>query len=164
MSLAEAILAFDGKHVDELRLAASIYDAADGQMLIEFCSSADPRCRIAATWIVNALLQKGMHDGLNLNAYFDRLKLETEWGALLHVLQSVALVPNMASNHLKDVARLVDHEKTLVSVWALDAYVRIALETNEGVQQARNAVEDALSHEKASMRARARHLAPLLGL
>ncbi|MDJ0638334.1 MAG: hypothetical protein QNJ20_05835 [Paracoccaceae bacterium] len=160
----EAVLAFDGKHVDELRFAAERVLEADGGALVELCSSDDPLHRVAATWIVKAVLEDGRGQTLDLGKYFSCLKDETEWGALLHLLQSVQLAPKAASNHWDAVRRLLDHKKTLVAVWALDALVRIAVETGEGLEEAHRRVEAALAHEKASMRARARHLAPLLGL
>ena len=160
----EAVLAFDGKHVDELNSAAQQFSEADGGALIELCSSSDPLHRVAATWIVKAVLEDGRPEGLDLGSFFVRLEDETEWGALLHLLQSVQLDSRAASKHRDAVRRLLDHRKTLVAVWALDAHVRIAMETGDGLEDAHRCVEAALAHDKASMRARARHLAPLLGL
>ncbi len=162
--ILEAVLAFDRRHVDELKSAAEHVSEADGGALVELCSSSDPLHRIAATWIVKAVLEDGRGQTLDLGRYFSCLEDETEWDALLHLLQSVQRAPKAASSHRDVIRGLLDHKRTLVAVWAMDALVRIAVETGEGLEEAHRCVEAALAHERASMRARARHLAPLLGL
>ena len=164
MSVIEAVLSFDGKHVDDLRAAARSFTPSDGPVLIELCSSGESAHRVAATWIVKAVLEQGSDASLDLPDFFARLDVETDWEALLHTLQSVQHAPVAASANRAAVRTLLDHKKALVAVWAHDAFVRIALETGDGLAEARQRVEAALVHEKASMRARARHLAPLLGL
>lgn len=164
MSVIEAVLAFDGRHVDDLRTALGEYRARDGESLIELCSSGEPMNRVGASWMVKALLERGLEASLDLRAYFSRLDVEREPDVLLHILQSVRFAPDAAMDHRAAVGKLLDHEKVLVGVWAMDALVRIALKGGEGLEEARRHVEEGLVHRKASVRARARHLAPLLGL
>ncbi len=164
MSVIEAVLSFDGKHVDDLNSAARNFAPSDGPVLIELCSSGESAHRVAATWIVKAVLETGGAAPLDLPAFFARLDVETDWEALLHLLQSVQHAPEAASARRAAVRNLLDHKKALVAVWALDAFVRIGLETGDGLEDARQRVETSLTYGKAAMRARARHLAPLLGL
>lgn len=164
MSVIEAVLSFDGRHVGELEASLTAYLETDGTLLIEFCSSGDPKQRIAATWLIRAVLAAGRDSALDLWTYFSCLSVETEPTALLHLLQSVQFAPEAASPHREAVARFLEHERTLLAVWSLDAFVRIALETGEGLDEAHRRVDLALSDQKPSVRARARHLALLLGL
>ena len=162
--LVEAVLSFDGKHVSELRVAARGFDGDEAAELLEFCASGAPRHRVAATWIVKAVLEAGGGATLDLWRFFSNLAVETEWEALLHLLQSVQFAPEPASAERAAIEGLLGHEKALVAVWALDALVRVAIETGEGLDAVQGRVDAALSDKRASKRARARHLAPLLGL
>ncbi len=164
LSVVEAVLGFDGTHVEELKAAAEGFASEEAEPLMAFCESETPAIRVAATWIVKALCERGEAGLLDMGRVFDRLGTETEWEALLHLLQSVQYVPGPAIPQRETIEELLNHEKTLVSVWALDALVRIALETGEGLEGARDLVETALSGPKASLRARARQLASILGL
>ncbi|MEM7753580.1 MAG: hypothetical protein AAF230_09215 [Pseudomonadota bacterium] len=164
MCVIEAILSFDGTHVAELKAAVSGYDASEAPALIDFCESDNLGHRVAATWIVKGLLEMGAVTGLDLARVFDRLNHENAWEPLLHLLQSVQHADDAALPYRDAIRRCLAHEKTLVRVWALDALVRIALAHDAERADAREAVDAALSDPKASMRARARKLAPLLGL
>ncbi len=164
MSVVEAVFAFDGTHVEELRGAVAGYDASEASDLLALCSSETPRYRVAATWIVKAVLQSGVPHGLDLEAYFACLARETEWGAILHLLQSVEYAAAPAIRQRAAIGAFLSHGKTLVKVGALDAHVRVALASDSGLGEARRAVEAALTHDKASVRARARHLAPHVGV
>ncbi|MEM9426197.1 MAG: hypothetical protein AAGA06_05800 [Pseudomonadota bacterium] len=164
LDVTEAIFAFDGRSAADLKLAAQKVSPADAEALLDLCSSEDSAHRVAATWIVKALLETSRGAMLDLSAVFARLGEETAPDAILHLLQSVQYAPTQTSTQLSAIEAHLDHKKTLVAVWALDAVVRIALYTGQRMVAARDLVDAALTHDKASMRARARHLAPLLGL
>lgn len=161
--LCDAIHAFDGR-TDDLKAAARGFGAAEVGALSDYLDSSVVAHRVAASWIARAVIERGRGDLLDLPSFFGRLKGETDWQVLLHILQSVQFAPNAAVTHSGRIEELVNHPKTLVAVWALDAKVRIALVSGKGMVEARSLVETALSHPKASCRARARHLAPLPGL
>lgn len=164
VDVREAIFAFDGRSVADLKLAVEHVSPVEAEALLDLCSSGDPAHRVAATWIVKALLETSRGAMLDLSALFSRLGEETAPDAILHLLQSVQFAPAQASGQRTAIEAHLKHKRTLVAVWALDALVRIALHTGEQMVAARNLVDMALMHDKASMRARARHLAPLVGL
>jgi|GEM_PF-3384634 hypothetical protein len=164
MSVLEAIFSFDGTHVGDLRDAVAGFDPSDGPVVIALCSSDEPSRRMAATWVVKSVLDRGLDPGLDVSVCFARLAVETEPGAVLHILQLAQHAPDAAGQYRTEVEALLNHDSLLVAVWALDASVRIALETQDGIDIARARVDAAFSHEKASMRARARHLARILDL
>lgn len=164
MSVVEAILAFDGRHVGLLKDAANSFQPEEAEPLVALCESDRRDTRIAATWIVKALCARDVACVLDMTRVFRRLEVETDWEPLLHLLQSVQYVPGSAATRRQAIERHLTHKKTLVRVWALDALVSVALETGEGVTQARSQVQRALKSDKASLRARARHLLKLPGL
>ena len=161
--LADAIHGFDGA-TDDLKAAAAVFAASDGETLGSYLGSPVAAHRVAASWIAKAVIESGRGGLLNLSAFFARLEGETAWEVQLHILQSVQHAPEAALSMRAVIGALRDHPRTLVAVWALDAWVRLVLATGDGLPEARRRVVTALSAPKASLRARARHLAPLLGL
>lgn len=161
--LAEAIHGFDGT-TQELRAAAEAFQAPDAEILSSYLSSTVDRHRIAASWIAKSLIENGRGDFLELPEIFARLEQETAWEVQLHLLQSVQYAPDAALPQNDTLMGLLDHPKTLVAVWALDTWVRVALVRGDSLHMARSRVDAALSDPRASMRARARHLAPPLDL
>ena len=161
--LDDAILGFDGA-TDGLKAAARAFQASDVEGLEAYLDSSVAQHRIAASWIARAVIENGRGDLLDLPAFFARLEGEAEWQVLLHYVQSVQFAPAAAIPMRAVIVGLLEHPKTLVAVWAMDGLARVALEAGDGLDDARLQVEFALSDPRASIRARARHLAPLLGL
>ena len=85
------------------------------------------------------------------------------WETALHLLQIVQYAPDVALQQIGAIRRLMGHSKALVRVWALDAFVRLALVEDIYLPEARVLVEKALKGEAPSTRARARALNKLLG-
>ena len=164
MHMVEAILSFDGTDVDDLKAVAASDEAADTQTLVSLCGSDVARHRVAATWLVKALLERGAAIGLDLERVFVRIETETAWEALLHLLQSVRFDPATAVAQRDAIRRHLDHDRAFVRVWALDAFVQVALAEGAELEEARARVDEALTARQASLRARARQLAPLVGL
>ncbi len=162
--LAEAINSFDGRHVDGLRSAAASFQAAEADDLNALLLSEVSSERAAASWIMRELAKTGRSEFVDWPQAFSVLKHETDWEVLLHLLQSVQLVPEMAMEAHADIERLMSSPKALVAAWALDAYVRLALVGAGDLDVAKQHVQDALNASKASQRARARNLASLVGL
>lgn len=160
--LGDAIHGFDGA-TDGLKAAARAFAASDVDMLAGYLDSSVDAHRIAASWIARSVIESSRGDLLDLPSVFARLDGEAQWQVLLHYLQSVQFAPEAAVPMRAVIEGLLEHPKTLVGVWAMDGLVRIAVETGKGLPDARKRVEAALSHPKASVRARARHLTQLLG-
>lgn len=154
MSLARALARFDGKHTAELKEALPQAEA-DPQALLRAC--LDPSSEIAATWIAKALIETGREqfEPAELFILLPRLSAPE---AQLHVLQCIQHAPNAALDQADTVRTLLQNRKTLVRVWALDAFVRIADQRAELQRQARALVSAALDAKAASERARARKL------
>jgi len=160
MTLIDAIMGFNGKHIAKLRSAAERFRARDATDLAKMCLGADA---VAATWVVKALCEKGRANELDLNRVFAALGEDLDWEAALHLLQSVKYAPNAAAPFASAIINFLDHPKVLVRVWALDAFVRLSLVAPKYQSDAKVRVNDALSAKAASLRARARVLENLLG-
>ena len=156
MELENALARFDGTHTAELKEAVEVARAAPEGALEAACSEAG--LAVAATWVVKALLEQGAAERLDLEAVFATLPMVSEWEAQLHLLQAVQYAPFAAVDQSGAVEALLDAKKTLVRVWALDAFVRIAGERVALREQAKARVEAALVGSAASLRARARAL------
>ncbi|MEM9642757.1 MAG: hypothetical protein AAGA19_14785 [Pseudomonadota bacterium] len=150
MRILAAVQAFDGVTTDGLGLAAQRYQSDDAEDLLRMCRSDVAREAVAGTWILKALLETGRADGIRLEQAFDVLRSPPDWTVALHLLQSVRFARDAVAQALIDP--YLDHERTLLRVWALDALVRVAPDA------ARARVDAALHDTAASMRARARAL------
>ena len=162
--LIQAILAFDGTDIAELKSAFAGFSETDAFALAELCESPDANVSVAATWVVKALCEAGSGSQLDLPRIFAALPDAPDWQAALHLLQSVQFAPHAAASQESAILAHLEHDKTLVRVWALDAFCRLADSNLELASKARDKVNQALDDPKASVRARARHLAGALGL
>lgn len=112
------------------------------------CADGDDVTARAATWIALALVREGaistLPDGL--------LRPGQHWEVSLHILQCAQHLPPMNPGV---IAPFLDHSKTLVRVWALDAYART------GAADRCTRIGAALSDGAASEKARARKLQAL---
>ncbi len=151
----EALGAFDGRHVASLnRLVAEGLSEAEVRAVL--AALPGPH-EVGATWVLKTLAEA---DRLPVDAAgtaFGVLGQLTKGDAILHVLQMVQHLPGPARAARDQIETLLGHKKLLVQVWALDALARINPEV------ARALVVEALDAPRASMRARARALLPLVG-
>lgn len=159
MGLKKAFAEFDGKHADPLRSAAAEFDESDAAELAAECHG---EYAVAATWVVKALLGEDRATSLDMNRVFAALRNKNHWETILHLLQSVQHAPEPALAHVFTIRGLLDHQKTLVRVWALDAFVRVAQVDGNFLPEARRLVDSALNTGAASKRARAKALRRVL--
>lgn len=154
--LAAALAAFDGKLTEPLR---PMVDDADAAEVLAACDNGDTE--VAATWIAKAMIDAGS-DRLHPAALVRKLDQVKGWEAQLHILQCVRHAPDAALDHLPLFRELMAAKRTLLRVWALDAFVRIAQVRPELRPEAAKRVQAALSDGPASLKARARHLEALV--
>ena len=162
MTLTDAIEAFDGKTVTGLRGAAASYAPNDAGILLHHTRSTTPRHSIAATWILKALAEDNRAP--DLAPFMQTLPDQTGWEAILHLLQIARYAPEATAAEVETIVELTKHPKALVRTWALDAYCCAARADPDLMPKARDMVHQTLGDGKASIRARARQLAPLVGL
>ncbi|MEE9427301.1 MAG: hypothetical protein V3V25_04045 [Paracoccaceae bacterium] len=155
MELARALAEFDGKLTAPLRDVVAVFDDRDGALLAELCHGTQA---VAATWVVKALLEDDRAGALDLHRVFEALGAAPHWEARLHLLQSVQHAPEAAMAQGFAIRGLLAHPKILVRVWALDAFVRLALVDRGLLAEARELVSAALDDRAASLRARGRAL------
>ncbi|MCP5089139.1 MAG: hypothetical protein GY952_20350 [Rhodobacteraceae bacterium] len=154
-----ALNRFDGKTTTELKEALPLAAEPDQAVtLMHACWSEEPRLAVAATWVVKALVEEGKGAHLDLAALFAVLESADHWEVQLHLLQVVQYAPEAAVDQVAAVRRLLGAKKTLIRVWALDAFVRIARVRGELRDEARAMVSAGLNDKAASMRARCRNL------
>lgn len=161
--MVEAILSFDGKHVDELKAAVVLEPiATDWNAVCDYFSHADVRLQMASTWVVKAALENGLAVPSDVvDALIVASSQLTSWEAILHVLQSVRFM-SLSKAQKKELLAFAAinemHNKTLVQVWALDAFVRLSIADPEMIKQVEQKLANAHHHKAASVRARARNL------
>ncbi|MEL7239238.1 MAG: hypothetical protein AAGK78_10270 [Planctomycetota bacterium] len=148
--LRTALDAFDGKHVAPLKALSRQAATADQGALADEVTG--PR-GVAATWVLKAIAEQGKLRSSIARSVFGELAGLSSWEAILHVLQLVQHAPEEAAEHADVIRDLLDHDKTLVRVWALDAFARVGPH-----RDAKRLVMEALDAKQASMRARARQL------
>ena len=155
MELKQALAAFDGRHTDTLKRL--VRDRPfDGEELLALCR--EPDVEVAATWVLKALLENGVGRDWPLSRVFAALPEIQAWEAQLHVLQCVQFAPEAALGVVEDIENLMQSDRTLVRVWAMDALVRVADEQTNLRPRAEAHVAAALAESAASLRARARAL------
>lgn len=162
MSLVEAILRFDGTHVDELKHALSNeHSRDDWREMSSFFDSDDRMHQTASTWLVKNAAEKGYAiDPEVLEKLILVAPQFTHWEPRLHLLQTVKYLPNdlLTTDRIsKLVAEYCADKKTLLRVWALDARCRIAMAKGDG-STLQTLLQHAQDDKAASMRARARLL------
>ncbi len=162
MTLTDAIQAFDRKTVTVLRQAVDEFTLVEAGTLLHHVRSTDTQHAVAATWILKALAEGNRAP--DLAPFLQTLPDQTDWEAILHLLQVARYAPEAAAPQVEIIIELTQHPKALVRTWALDAYCRAALADSDLMPKARDMVHAALGDDKASIRARARQLALLVGL
>ena len=163
MTAIEAILSFDGKHVDQLKAAVSFgIDDAEWGEVASFFDHDEVRYQTASTWLVKAALEKAQAVPSSvIGRLLQSAKDFAHWEAKLHFLQSVQFIDVSAGERIElwqIVQDLEGDKKVLVNVWALDAYVRLAAQEPALAKDCAEKLDVALNHKAASMRARARNL------
>jgi len=159
MDIIEALAVFDGKRVAPLREAVAGFNAAEADVLVTACSGKDA---VAATWMIKALLESGKVAPLDMAEVFAALQDDLPWESQLHLLQSVQHAPDAALPQVMFIRDRLNAKRTLLRVWALDAFVRLALVEPGFLPEAQRLVTEALVGKAASMQARARKLGALL--
>ncbi len=159
----EAILAFDGKTLTELRAAlAADLSAAQLAEAVARAGSPTASCQVAATWLIKSWLQAGGRLSPRLtDSLLRKLDQIGPWEARLHLLQSLrylSIPPARLAQTRAFIAAGRDHGKTFVRVWALDALVHLSDDFPELRPTAQAATDEALHAAAASLRARARQL------
>ncbi|MCP5072990.1 MAG: hypothetical protein GY947_06810 [Rhodobacteraceae bacterium] len=157
-----ALNRFDGKTTTELKEALPLAAEPDqAGTLMHACWSEEPRLAVAATWVVKALVESGQGGHLDMPEMFTVLETADHWEVQLHLLQIVQYAPEAAVDQVAAVRRLLGAKKTLIRVWALDAFVRVAGVRGELRDEARAMIAAGLNDKAASMRARCRNLESL---
>lgn len=156
MDLQTALARFDGKHTESLREAAQIAAESQCRGLVEACF--DPDLTVAATWVVKHLVETNQAKHIDLTRAIQALPGNRWPDAQLHLLQMVQHAPAACLGQTTQIRALLDAKKTLVRVWALDAFVRLATLQPVIQTEAKVLVKAAVLDERASMRARARDL------
>ena len=145
--LLAALYDFDGKHVADLRALARS-DVPDQAFLDEMPGPHE----VAASWVLKARAEAGTLTGGVTHGLFASLLKLSEPDAALHVLQMVQHAPHAPADLIRP---FLQHRRTLLRVWALDALARVAPD------EAAPLVKAALDDTSAAMRARARALSAL---
>ena len=163
MSAVEAILSFDGKHVDQLKSAfKGGINASEWVDVASFFDHEHALYQTASTWLIKAALENAekVPPEVTSKLLTDKTSF-SHWEARLHFLQSIQFL-GVPESELKDlrlfIAQCEDDKKTLVQVWALDAFVRLAVTDLSLTDETERKIQSALNHKAASMRARARNL------
>jgi len=159
MDAFQALAEFDGTHIAPLKEVVAGFQSGQAELLDKACHGPEA---VAATWVVKALLEQGRGGELDLGYVFTALRGGMQWEALLHLLQIVQHAPDAAMSEVMVIRGFLDHPKTLIRVWALDAFVRLALVDHTFLPEAVVLVEDALNAKASSVRARGRALRALL--
>ncbi len=162
MTVTDAIEAFDGKTVEVLRPAVKTFVPEDAGVLLDYTRSGNAHHAVAATWILKALAEEGRAP--DFAPFLRTLPDKTDWEAILHILQIAQYSPEAAATQAEAITELTNHPKALIRTWALDAFCRAALADPDLMPKARDMVHQGLGDEKASIRARARKLASVVGL
>ena len=161
MDLIGALAEFDGWHVAPLEVLAA-REWRGGDLRVLEAAVSDEQLGVAASWVVKALLERG-EARLDMGRVFEVLEGAEDWEVQLHLLQSVRFAPAMAVAQVNRVRALTTAKRAMVRVWAVDAFVRIAVESGAGLEDARGMVARGLDDGPASMRARCRALEKLIG-
>lgn len=141
------LYAFDGKHVADLRALART-NVSDKIFLDEMPGPNE----LAASWVLKARAEIGTLSDHSKLSLFDSLPKLSEPDAVLHMLQ---IVQHASAAPAETIRPFLNHRRTLVRVWALDALARVA------PGEAAPLIKAALEDTSAAMRARARALSLL---
>ncbi|MGJ8528172.1 hypothetical protein [Maritalea sp.] len=163
MSIVDVILSFDGKHVDELKLAVKNgISGAEWHQVATYFSHPDTRLQASATWLVKTALEQSKPVPSDVvDSLLSNSALLTGWEAKLHLLQSIQFldIDDAQTQNVRGFIKSCEaSSKTLLRVWALDAFVRLNCNDEIGVDIAKGKTQSALKDDAASMRARARNL------
>ena len=159
MEIAQALAEFDGLRTAPLKAAVEAFDAAAAGALTKACFGEHS---IGATWMVKALLEQDRAYTLDLSRFFQALNKDAPWETNLHLLQSVQYAPDAALAEALTIRTFLTHKRTLLRVWAMDAFTRVALVEQGFLPKAREIVMQALNAGPASMQARAKALKALI--
>lgn len=154
---------FDGRDRSGLEaVVAEGLSPPELALVCDLCGQGDGRVGRGASWIVRTLLEKKRGDGLDLAKVFRQLPADEEWVTRFHLLQCVQFAPALALPYVDAIRALLDHERTAIRVAALDAFAHLATVDTSLLNEAKTRLMLGLDDEKASIRARTRHLVKML--
>jgi len=163
MNAIEAILSFDGKHVDQLRSAlSSEMSSIEWDEFVAFLDHENLRYQTASTWMMKAALEQAIEQPIGAKrAFVDAGGRFSGWEPRLHLLQSVRLM-DLDDQRIGQVKKLAQNwasdQKTLVRVWSLDVLVRLNANDPSQSKVVAELLRSALEDDAGSMKARARNL------
>ena len=163
MDILRAIQTFDGKNVQPLTTWCDRRELSteDVQELVVVVCEAEGRNRIATTWVLKRLTEKGL--GLTRSQTAKLMKSWPEWEewqANLHLLQmfdQLSIPETQMVRAWSQCCSLVTHENKLVRAWALHGMSHVGRVSPKHFDEALERSRDALSDDSAAVRVRARH-------
>ena len=163
-AVIEAITTYDRRHVGALRAVAEAAPLSEEAVatVLDHCASSLPARRIAASWLLKAIAERGQAlEGENLRRFVGLLGQFKTWESHLHVCQAIGHWPvdqDILEPVLEFLRRDLLHSSTLVRVWALDGLMRLADQHPQLEDVALDALKAAREDKSASMQARIRHI------
>ena len=162
--LRTALLAFDGKATSLLSEAAMQHRDTAGYLDDLITLIGDPEGHIGdgASWLLKARLEMDNRlSSTQVKSILDRLCMDLNWAAALHVLQSVQHLdpPPRIDTHVRNaIEHYTQHDRPFLRAWALDAFMRLFGANAEYKTQIALLMDHAREDPAASVRARARKL------
>ncbi|WP_298334730.1 hypothetical protein [uncultured Erythrobacter sp.] len=166
-ALLEKLSEYDGKATTFLGEAEAMFSGPDDYLdaLVELVGEPNGNLANGASWLIKSAIEKGMVlSEEQTEALIAQLPAMTDWAAQLHICQFMRRL-DVKAKRAHDVASwltgFLGHNRPLLRAWSLDAFGALA-ETHREFADAFNAALSRAQHdEAASVRARARHIAPI---
>lgn len=162
--LENALLALDDQAVGPLVAIAGQFAQFPGypDALVALCGHEAKRVQFGASWLLrDHLTEGGRLDETGLANLVAELDTVTDWGAVLHLLQSARHM-NLTAENADRMARFAQdharHARPFLRAWALDALVSLSTTSAQTHSAAAAALRAAHLDPAASVRARARNL------
>ncbi|MEO0440968.1 MAG: hypothetical protein AAF067_08845 [Pseudomonadota bacterium] len=167
--LLDLLRTYDGRAISILGEIEAEFGAGDDYLdkLITFAAHEQVEVSDGATWLIKSALENGARFSAGQTAALCQTVSDTTtWQAQLHVCQSVQyldLSQTDAAVMAEWLKPLLTHDRPFLRAWSLDALCRIGVVHEEYAEAAREALATADEDNAASVRARARKLAGLVG-
>ena len=162
MTLKEGIVNWDGKEIIKI---ISLYEQhhKDKKFLPEIVSLLVKReHQMAASWLLKKYLErKNPIDSDTIFVIYSEILSVQGWEAKLHILQSIPYLPipsvkkEIVEKFLRDC--LVDKNK-FVRAWAYGGFYLLAEQFPEYREEAKQFIDNAMTNESASIKARIRNV------
>lgn len=163
MSIFLALADYDGKQVAILEdiLSSTPASAATLDELITLATSPEAHVAGGATWLLRRYIADTPLSPNQTATLVARLPAVTDEWARLHLCQSarfIAFTEADADGFADFTRECLGSERPFLRAWATDALHILATRHGKFGAEAARAIEDALSDEAASVRARARRI------